>query len=77
MSKKAMQTAPAFEIAKLALAPGDVLVARALAPLSPAAAERIREYLESCRPEGVRVLILDSAVELSVLAKADAAAIGR
>lgn len=58
-----------FQIAKLALAPGDTLVARAYGRLSEAEAFTLRQYLETVRPEGVHVLIVDASVELSVLTK--------
>ena len=58
-----------FQIAKLALSPGDTLVARAQGRLSEAEAYTLRQYLETVRPEGVHVLIIDASVELSVLTK--------
>lgn len=59
-----------FEIAKLDLRPGDVLVARALAHLPSEAAGRIRAYIARELP-GTKVLVIDAGLELSVVSKSE------
>jgi hypothetical protein len=59
------------EIAKLSLAPGDVLVAKFDVILSDQSASRAREVLTRCIPDGQKVLILDRGVDLSVLTRAE------
>lgn len=60
-----------FQIAKLALGPDDVLVARIGRPVSSVVTNELRAQLE--RRTGLdRVLVISSEVELSILSKADA-----
>lgn len=62
------QAAPIeFQIAKLGLAPGDILVVRSLRPVPPESARHMREYISGIAPEGVEVVVIDSSIELSVL----------
>ena len=59
------------EIAKLALAPGDVLVARVDRPITSEIAHRVSEHIKAAVPEGTKILVLDSAIELSMLRKTE------
>lgn len=64
-----------FQIAKLSLGPDDVLVARIGRPVSSVVTNELRAQLE--RRTGLdRVLVIDSAVDLSILSKADAKKLG-
>ena len=56
-----------LRIARLELKPGDKLVAQTVSTPSSAAQANLREYLETCTPAGVRVLILDQTVTLGVI----------
>lgn len=58
-----------FRIEKLTLAPGDTLVAQLDETTSRAQMQVIREYLETCAPTGVAVLMIGTKVKLSVLGK--------
>lgn len=60
-----------FQIARLELRPGDVLIARAAHIISTAAATRLRAYLERALP-GTKVVVIDAELELSVATKSDA-----
>lgn len=60
-----------LRIARLTLAPGDVLVAKAKGEMTSAAAERGERYLRMLVPHGVRVMVIDDRVDLSVLTKAE------
>jgi hypothetical protein len=60
-----------FQIAKLDMRQGDVLVARAMRIIPSEAAARIRAYLERAMP-GTKVVVIDGSLELSVVSKADA-----
>jgi leucyl aminopeptidase (aminopeptidase T) len=59
-----------IEIAKLLLQPGDVLVVR-VPIVTHVLAERIHESMRNSLPPGVRVLVVDRDVELSVLTRAE------
>lgn len=59
-----------FEIAKLALAPGDVLVVRMTPPPSPTVVDRVAQVAKAAAPDN-KVLIIGNDVELSVLHKSD------
>lgn len=61
----------AFEIAKLQLKRGDVLVVKTDRPMSNDATERTRKHLAGLLPQGVRTMIIDRGVELSVLTKSE------
>ena len=56
-----------LRIARLDLKPGDTLVAQTATTPSTAGLANLREYLETCTPQGVRVLIIDHTVTLSVM----------
>jgi hypothetical protein len=59
---------PEFQIAKLSLAPGDILVVRlARLPQTPEDMDRISKYLRRSIPAANNVLIIDQGCELSVL----------
>lgn len=64
-----------FQIAKLALGPDDVLVARINKPASSVIATEMRAQLER-RTGHDLVLVVDSTVDLSVLSKTDAKKLG-
>lgn len=61
---------PEFDIAKLRLQAGDVLVVR-MQPIPHDVAERVRESLAPVLPPGIKVLIIDHDTELSVLTQAE------
>ena len=61
----------AFEIGKLQLREGDVLVVRTDRPMSHQATETTRKHLRDLLPRGVTIMIIDKGVELSVLTKAE------
>lgn len=56
-----------FLVAKLNLSPGDVLVVKFDVPLSSVAAVRVREQFQDKLPDGVKVLIIERGIDLSVL----------
>lgn len=60
-----------FEIAKLRLAPSDVLVVRVDDYISEDVHRRIAEHIKSAVPDGVKVLILDKAISVSVLTRSE------
>jgi hypothetical protein len=61
----------AFEIAKLQLTPGDVLVVKTDRPMSQDATERTRKHLTGILPQGVKTMIIDRGVDLSILTKTE------
>jgi len=61
----------AFEIAKLQLQHGDVLVVKTDRPMSNEATERVRKHLAGILPQGVKTMIIDRGVDLSILTKAE------
>lgn len=71
MNDVAIKIIGAFEIGKLQLAQGDVLVVRTDRPISQDATDRIRKHLAGLLPQGVTTLIIDRGVELSVLTKTE------
>jgi hypothetical protein len=68
----AVKSAPSkdFSIAKLSLAPGDILVVKVHQRIAQETFNRISDYFSQQAP-GHRVLILDRDLDLSVLTKAD------
>jgi hypothetical protein len=60
-----------FDIAKLRLAPGDVLVVRCKYPLTTDTVRRVHSHVTAFLPPDVRTMIIPQEVELSVLTKAD------
>ncbi len=60
-----------LEIGKLSLAPGDVLVIRTDRVISREAAERLKESAAPLLPPGVKCLVIEAGMELSVLTRAE------
>lgn len=60
-----------FEIAKLELRPGDVLVARLTRIVPSEALARLRAFLARELPD-TKVLVIDAQVDLSIVSKAEA-----
>lgn len=60
-----------FRIARLTLTSDDVLVVKVSTTLTPEMAVRMHIYFERKVPVGVKVLIVESGTELSVLTRAD------
>jgi hypothetical protein len=61
----------AFEIGKLQLKDGDVLVVKTDRPMSHDATERARKHLKSLLPRDVTIMIIDQGVDLSVLTRTE------
>jgi uncharacterized protein (DUF1697 family) len=60
-----------FQVAGLALAPGDILAVRAGRPITAVVAAELRAQLEHRLGLQGRVLVLDAGAELTVIAKND------
>src|SRR3954463_10114530 len=60
-----------FEIAKLSLSPGDVLVIKTKFALTQDLGRRIHDHVMKILQPGVRALVLPPDTDLSVLTKAD------
>lgn len=60
-----------FEIKKLKLERGDILVLRTHLKMSPSAKVGIREALSSVGLEGHKVIVLEQSMELAVLSEVD------
>jgi len=60
-----------YRIAKLELAPGDVLVVKAARASSVADLELVIKYVEPFVPADCKVLAIDGTVDLSVLTRAE------
>ncbi len=71
MNEVAIKIVGAFEIGKLQLRDGDVLVVKTDRPLSTDATDRVRKHLKGLLPRDVTIMIIDRGVELSVLTKAE------
>lgn len=71
MNEVAIKIIGAFEIAKLRLQYGDVLVVKTDRPMSNEATERTRKHLAGLLPQGVKTMIIDKGVNLSVLTKTE------
>lgn len=61
----------AFEIGKLQLRDGDVLVVKTDRPMSHDVTERVRKHLKGLLPRDVTIMIIDRGVEVSVLTKSE------
>jgi hypothetical protein len=59
------------EIGKLDLAPGDILVVKVDRMIPSETADRIAAHVKPKLPDGVQVLVIDPAIELSVLTRAE------
>lgn len=70
-SKEALHIIGDIEVAKLKLAPGDILVARADRPITAQQADRLREGMKRVLPDGVKCMVIDPRLELSVLTRAE------
>lgn len=64
-------------IARLALAPGDILVVKVDRTIDSRIADRIHASFRPYMPEGVKLMVIDPAIELSILTRADMAALAR
>lgn len=63
-----------FHIAKLDLAPGDILVVKTDKPLTREAAQGIRETFKRIMPSGAnKTLIIEPGIELSKLTQSEIA----
>jgi hypothetical protein len=71
VNEVAIKIIGAFEIGKLQLKDGDVLVVKTDRPMSHDAAERTRKHLKGLLPRDVAIMIIDRGVELSVLTKTE------
>ena len=65
-----------FSIAKLDLAPGDIVVVRTLHPITRETAEVIRDRMRAVIGKEQGVLILDGGLELAVLKRPETEAMG-
>lgn len=64
-------SAPAYEIAQLRMAPGDVLVIKVHAVISTEVANKIRDQITQQIPGKAPVILIDKNVDLSILTAAD------
>ncbi len=71
MNEVAIKIIGAFEIGKLQLQDGDILVVKTDRPMSIEATERARKHLKGLLPRDVTIMIIDRGVELSVLTKSE------
>lgn len=71
MTEPAFRIIGSLEIAKLELKHDDVLIVRVDRPVSNEVAKRIRENLAPKLPQGVKVLIINPDIELSVLSRTE------
>lgn len=59
-----------LKIGRLTLVPGDVLVIQVHKTMPDWTLSRVHQYFQSLTPNGVKVMVIDQTVELSVLTKA-------
>lgn len=71
MNEVGIKIIGAFEIGKLQLKDGDVLIVKTERPMSNDVTERVRKHLKGLLPRDVTVMIIDRGVELSVLTKTE------
>lgn len=71
MNEVGIKIIRAFEIGKLQLKDGDVLVVKTDRPMSHDATERVRKHLKSLLPRDVTIMIIDQGVDLSVLTRTE------
>lgn len=62
---------PAYEIAKLRMEPGDVLVIKVHAVLTADVAKKIRDQIANQIPGKAPVILIDKNVDLSLLTRAE------
>lgn len=55
------------EVKVMHLQPGDTLVVRTEQPLSVDTCERLKEYLSSVLPDGVKCLVLEKGIDLEIV----------
>ena len=60
-----------FTMHKLELIPGDILVVKFASTVSPEALRNIAEQVATVLPDGVRALVVDSALDISKLTPQD------
>ncbi len=60
-----------LHIAKLHLTPGDVLVVQTDRRTTPEIDKRIRDRLSDFLPQGVKALIIDNSIQLSVITRSE------
>ena len=58
-------------VAKMNLAPGDILVVKVNHHIPAEAHVRIRDKMAAILPDGVQCIVIDSSVDLSVLTRAE------
>lgn len=68
---EAIQIIGSMEIGNLRLQAGDILVIKTDRVTTPEADKRIRNNLGPILPQGVKVLVINPGVELSVITKAE------
>ncbi len=71
MTEVGIKIIGAFEIGKLQLKAGDVLVVKTDRPMSQDATDRTRKHLAGLLPQDVKCLIIDRGVNLSILSKSE------
>ena len=64
-------TAVDLAIAKLELAPADILVAKVNIPITEEVRQRIAQHLTSLRTDGGSVAVLDDKIDVSVIKAID------
>jgi hypothetical protein len=60
-----------IQIAKLQLAPDDILVARFTRLVSQETCKRASDHIKRLLPPGVQVLVIDPSIDLSVLTRSE------
>lgn len=63
-----------FEVKRLRLQPGDVLVMKAGCRLTDEMCDRLRKAAEDLMPPGVKMMVIDRGLSLSVLTAEEIAA---
>lgn len=71
MNDVAIKIIGAFEIGKLQLTQGDVLVVKTDRPMSQDATDRTRKHLAGLLPQDVKCMFIDRGVDLSILSKSE------
>ena len=60
-----------FEVARLRVEPGDVVVVKVHAVISPEVAGRLREQISTQLPPKTPMIVIDKNVDLMVITKAE------
>lgn len=71
IEKEVLRIVGDLEIAKLQLAPGDVLVVKIDRMVPSEVLDRLQSHVAVKVPDGVKVLVIDPAITLSVLTRAE------